>query len=466
MFRQTIAACGVLAMVAGCSGSPTQQQPEPSGAVVLFEGARLIPGDGGPPIEDSALLTDEGMITAVGARGDLVAPDGATRVDLTGKTIMPLMIDTHVHPGFQNGVSYAGENYSRATILADLNRALYFGVGAVLSQGIERGDLADQVRAEQEAGTVGGARLRIAGRGIGAPNAGPGSAAFQGIAYEVTTEEEIRESVRELAAQSVDIVKIWVDDRGGRAPRLSPALYRAAIDEAHALDLRINAHVFYHEDAVDLVDAGINGFAHLVRDLEMDDALVAAIVERGVYVMGNMSGTQRSTYAEVPSWLTDGDPLFQLVQDTVPPDVVAQMRATFADRDAAAVAGSRERFAILQRSLAKLNAAGARIILGADTGLSDHLFGLSAQRELEAMVGAGMSPAEGIVAATSRAAEYLRLDTMGSLAPGKNANLLVLDANPLDDITNTRRIAAIYVDGAEVDRAALQEGLLAGATTE
>ncbi len=466
MVRQTIVACGLLALVAGCSGPPAESQPEPASSAVLFEGARLIPGDGGPPMEESAVLVDEGTITTVGARGDLVAPAGAAHVDLSGTTIMPLIVDTHVHPGFQKGLTLAGENFSRETIIADLDRALYFGVGAVMSQGIERGDLIDRVRAEQEAGTLGGARVRIAGRGIGAPNAGPGSAAFQGIAYEVASQEEVRQSVRDLAARNVDVVKLWVDDRGGRAPRLSPALYRAAIDEGHAHGLRVNAHVFYHEDAVDLVEAGIDGFAHLVRDMEMDDALVAAIVERGVYVMGNLSGTQRSTYAELPPWLRDGDPLFRLVQESVLPDVVSRMRDAFADPDAETVADRQARYAILERSLAKLNAAGARIILGADTGLQDHFFGLAAQRELEAMVRAGMTPAGGIVAATSRGAEYLRLDTMGSLAPGKSADFLVLDANPLDDITNTRRIAAVYVKGAELDRAALRAGLMTGTATE
>ena len=112
---------------------------------------------------------------------------------------------------------------------------------------------------------------RIAGRGIGAPNAGPGGAAYAGIAYEVTTEAESRKAVQELAARKVDLVKIWVDDRNGRAPRLASNLFRAIIDEGHKHGLRVNAHVFYYTDAVDLVDAGIDGFAHLVRDKEMDD---------------------------------------------------------------------------------------------------------------------------------------------------------------------------------------------------
>jgi imidazolonepropionase-like amidohydrolase len=258
----------------------------------------------------------------------------------------------------------------------------------------------------------------------------------------------------------VDLIKIWVDDRNGRAPRLSPTLYRAIIDEAHKRGFKINAHVFYHTDAVDLVNAGIDGFAHLVRDKEMDDGLIASIVQRNVYVMPNLSGAQRATYADLPHWLKEDDPLMKLLRDAVSSEVIQRMKDSYAKVDAAAVGRSRERYAILQHSLAKLSAAGARIILGSDTGLEDHLFGLAEQRELEAMAAAGMSPTQVIVAATSRAAEYLGLEKMGSLAPGKDADFLVLDANPLDNITNTQRIAKIYIKGVEVDRTALRTALI------
>src|SRR5262249_39006317 len=116
-------------------------------------------------------------------------------------------------------------------------------------------------------------------------------------------------------------------------------------------------------------------------------------------------------------------------------------------------------YGILQRSLARLAKAQAKITLGCDTGLEDLLFGFAEQHELESMVRAGMTPMQVIVAATSRPAEYLKLARMGTLAAGKDADFLVLDANPLDDITNTQRIARIYVNGAEVDRAALRPSL-------
>jgi imidazolonepropionase-like amidohydrolase len=457
MFRRIALIAGVLVTIAwvqaldGQTGGPR--------SAVLYEGARLISGTGAAPIGESAFLVENGTITRVGRKGEMTAPAGASRVDLTGKTVMPVLIDAHGHPGFQRGLSYVQENFTRATIVDDLNRALYFGFGAVQSQGIEQGDLTHQIRADQETGKLGGARLLIAGRGLGAPNAGPGADTYRGIAYEVTTEDEARRDVRELAAKKVDLIKIWVDDRNGRAPRLSPALSRAIIDEGHKHGLRVNAHVFYHTDAVDLVEAGIDGFAHLVRDKEMDAALVASIVKHNVYVMANMSGTERGTYAELPPWLKDGDPLMRLIGEAVPPELIQRLKDSFAKRDPAAVERSRAQFAILQRSLAKLSAAGARLIVGGDTGLQDHLFGLAEQRELEVMVRAGMTPAQGIVAATSRPAEYLKLDKMGSLAPGKDASFLVLDANPLDDITNTRRIVKMYVKGNEIDRAALRASL-------
>jgi imidazolonepropionase-like amidohydrolase len=434
-----------------------ETQANRSTRVVLYEGARLIAGDGSPPIADSAFLVENGTITRVGKKGALTAPGGAGRVNLTGKTVMPALINAHGHPGFQRGLTYSPDNFTRENIIDDLNRALYFGVAAVQSQGIEKGDVTYQIRADQEAGKLGGARLHIAGRGIGAPNAGPGGAAYAGIAYEVTTEDQARKAVQELAARKVNLIKIWVDDRNGRAPRLAPDLFRAIIDEGHKHRLQVNAHVFYYTDAVELVNAGVDALAHLVRDKEMDDTLVASIVQRNVYVMPNLS-PEWNTYSELPHWLQDGDPLMRLLQESTSPPVIARMRTTYGGRDPAAVERTRAQYAILQRSLARLAQANAKIMLGSDTGLEDHLFGMAEQRELESMVKGGMTPMQVIVAATSRPAEYLKLARMGALATGKEADFLVLDANPLDDITNTQRIAKIYLKGAEVDRASLRKG--------
>ena len=405
-----------------------------------------------------ALLVSDGRVRAVGTNAEIRTLAGAARIiDLQGKTVMPAIINTHGHPGFQRGTTYVASNFNRDTVMNDLNRALYFGIAVVQSQGIEAGDVMDQIRADQAAGKLGGAKLLIAGRGIGAPNAGPGGATYAGIAYEITTVDQALKAVEELAARKVDIVKIWVDDRNGRAPRLSSALYRPIINEAHKRGLRVNAHVFYHVDAVDLVDAGIDGLVHEVRDLVMSDQLIAAIVKKGVYVNGNLSSPERPTHAGVPKWLTEGDPMLKLLRESVPAEVIERMTSQAAKRDPKAAAAAAERYGILKKSTAKLTAAGAKMILGSDTGLEDHLFGLAEQLEIQDMAEAGMTPAQALVASTRRAAEYLHLADRGSLAAGKRADLLVLDANPLADITNTRRIARMFINGVEIDRAALRQ---------
>ncbi|HEY6510167.1 MAG TPA: amidohydrolase family protein, partial [Vicinamibacterales bacterium] len=394
--------------------------------VAAYEGARVIPGDGRSPIERAVLLVENGRIRQVGAAGTVAVPAGAARVDVTGKTIIPALVNAHTHPGFQRGATYARENYTREQVIQDLERAHYFGVAAVLSQGIDPGDMASKLQADQAAGRVGGARLLQAGRGIGSPNAGPGAAAYQGIAYELTTAQAGRAAVAELAGQRVDMVKIWVDDRNGRAPRLSEPVFRAIIGEAHRRGLRANAHVFYLADLKQLVDAGVDGLAHLARDAELDDAAVAAIVTRGVAVMPTLATPERTTHTSVPpsinAWLDGPDGM------ALGAPVVERVKAAFGGRTAEAATAARQRYAILQRSAAKLAKAGAKLLLGSDTGTQDHPFGFTDHRELEMLVEAGVTPMQAIVAATSRSAEYLRLGDLGTLAPGKAASFVVLDA--------------------------------------
>jgi imidazolonepropionase-like amidohydrolase len=341
----------------------------------------------------------------------------------------------------------------------DLNRALYFGISTVNSLGVEKGDVLYDIRAEQAEGKLGGARLLLAGRGIGAPNAGPGAAAYANIAYEITTEEQALDAVHELASRRVDSIKIWVDDRGGRAPSLPINLSRTVIDEGHRLGFKVSAHIFYHRDAVELAAAGVDNFAHLVRDTVMSDDLIATMVAKGIYVMPNIGAPERGAHTTVPAWF-DEPYLAGLLADTEPADVIARMRASFSSRDDATASRNAKNYAILQRSVAKLAGAGARIILGSDTGLEDHPFGFAEQKELQMMAEAGMTPGEVIVSATSRSAAFLGLQDRGVIAPDRRADLLVLDANPLDDIRNTRRIAALYIAGKEVDRAALKAGLM------
>src|SRR5262249_41635771 len=178
MSHLTAAWFGLIALAASASAQPATAQ------TMLFEGARLITGDGSAVLENTAILAERGTITRIARNGEIAAPAGATRIDLAGKIVMPAIIATHVHPGFQSGLTYVAENFKRETILDDLNRALYFGVSTVMSQGVERGEVMYQIRTEQAEGRLGGARLMLAGRGMGAPNAGPGNPVSPNLAYE------------------------------------------------------------------------------------------------------------------------------------------------------------------------------------------------------------------------------------------------------------------------------------------
>src|SRR5215468_2816422 len=341
----SVLVAAVLAALLATQGAAAQ--------AILLEGARVVAGDGSPPIENAALLVEGGIISRIGRKGDIALPAGGTRIGLDGKTMMPAIISTHVHPGFQKGLTYLAENFARETIMDDLNRERYFGISTAMSLGIERGDVMFQIRADQAEGRAGGAQLLLAGRGIGAPGAGPGNPIYANFAYAVTTEEQIRRAVQEQAARKVDIIKIWVDDRGGRAPRLPIALARAAIDEAHKHGLKTAAHIFYHDDAV---------------------ALIALMLRNKIYVMPNLNAPERATHGSPPAWVNEPY-LAGLLRDVVAPEIVSRIRNSFSGRDPAELARRQQGYAILERSVAKLSAAGAAIILGGDTGLEDNIFG-------------------------------------------------------------------------------------------
>jgi imidazolonepropionase-like amidohydrolase len=429
--RRLLLAVASVAMASLVAAAQTRTGP------LVFEGARLLTGERRPPIEDSAVVVNDGRITAAGPRATIAAPRGATVVDVRGKTIMPALVDAHSHLGYtdvRTGIT-SSASYTRDNLVDQLQRYAYYGIAATFSLGLDRGDLPYQLRASP---TPGAALFLTAGRGIAMPNAGPNADYWKDAAYGVTTEAEARAAVRELAAKKVDIVKIWVDDRNKTVTPLPPSLYQPIIAEAHSRGLRVVAHVFYLADAKELLRAGIDGFAHGVRDREVDEEIMMLFKQRPqVFVIPNLPDTPPSIADLV--WLSE----------TLPPRAIEELKKT------AVASPARPRlFEVQARSLATLSAAGVRIAFGTDAGVGAP-YGFSAHTELADMVAAGMSPAEVIVAATRTSAEVMRLDQLGTIAVGKSADFIVLDANPLDDIKNTRRISRVYLRGAEINRAQL-----------
>lgn len=429
-------------------------------SATLYTGARIIIGDGSEPIENARLLVRDGSIVEAGRIDAGTPPAGAETVDLSGKTIMPTIVNPHIHAGYLKGGITDAVNFSRENVLDHLRRFVYYGVSVVQSLGTDRDDVEITIRNEQRAGTLDDPQLALlfsASRGIAAPSPGGGNGgAFfaQEAMREASTREEAREQVRAIASRKADVVKFWVDDRDGSKEKFGPNMYDAIIDEAHEAGIKAIAHIYELEDAKGVARAGVDGIAHMVRSPGPDEELMTLLRDNGVFVFTSM-GIQKMT-VEGLDWLDDPS-----LAETVDEASIARIRAMFSRSTPEMQEKMRDGYRVLEQGLRMYDEAGVRVLLSGDTGVLAQFPGFAEHRELEGMVKAGLPALKAIRAATVLPAEMLGLDDRGSLEVGKRADFIVLDANPLDDITNTRRIADVYICGERIDRDALRSSFSA-----
>jgi imidazolonepropionase-like amidohydrolase len=432
------------------------QRPAP----VAFEGARLLIGDG-RVIDNGVVIVENGRITGVGRAGEVQPPARATRVDLAGKTMMPALIDAHMHMGFENMSGWAARNYTRDNVIETLNRLAYYGVGAVFSAGTDPVDLAEEIQRDQKSGKVGGA-LFVFAAGAGPPGAGPNATLLKELAtlgkpvvHGITGDVDARQMVKQVASRNIPIIKVWVTERGGTQPKTTPEAYRALIDEAHRHGIRVVAHATDGlADAKDLARAGLDGYIHGV--LEADAEFAAMAKRNNAFITPAQGLGLRGNVPGLAPWFED--PFFQ---ETAPPATVERYRQQQAKLPAPQPGALtlQQRYDRAARMIKVLLDGGVRIAVGTDAGATpDYPPGYPVHREMEIYTRIGMTPEQVITAATKGGAEALRLEKdMGTLDAGKLANLLVLDADPRADIRNTHRIARVYLQGREVERQALRK---------
>jgi imidazolonepropionase-like amidohydrolase len=404
----------------------------PRARPIAFVGARVIDGTDRPPIDNATIVVRDGKIAEIGPAARVLAPADAQRVTLTGRTVIPGLVNAHGHVGNTEGMTQG--HYSAANVLRDLKTYAAYGVTTVFSLGDDQ-EAGFKARDAQNTPTLDRARLFAAG-----PVLSPKS------------EDEARKLVDDNVAMGVDIIKIRVDDNLGTTPKMPPAIYKAVIDEAHKKGKRVAVHLFYLEDAKGVLDAGADFIAHSVRDADVDDAFVAMMKRRNTcYCPTLMREVSTFVYSSTPPWFSD--PLFLKHADAQTLAALKEPARQEQMKNSRQAQRYKAGLEVANRNLKKLSDAGVPIAMGTDTGPPARFQGYFELMELEMMAKAGLTPRQVLASATRDAARCQKLDNqVGTLEPNKWADFVVLTADPLADISNVRKIEDVYVAGNRVER--------------
>ena len=390
-------------------------------AVRVFTDIRLFDGTDRAPVANAAILVRNGRIVAAGPAASVTVPPGAERVSLAGKYVIPGLINAHGHAN---------------DLARDLDTYAKYGVTTVVSLGNDA-NAAAAIAARDAQSRPGLTRARIF---------------TSGPVITPATPEAAREQVAKVAAMKADSVKIRVDDNLGTSAKMPPEVYRAVIDEAHKRGMRVAVHLFYLNDAKGVLDAGADFIAHSVRDVEVDADVIAKMKARGICLCPTlMREVSTFVYESTPPFFSD--PLFLKYADM---QQVTERRDPAFQAKISKDAGARRYKTALEvasRNMKKLADAGVTIAMGTDTGPAGRFQGYFELMELELMAKAGMTTKQILQAATRDAARCHKIDAdLGTLETGRWADFVVLDADPLADITNTKKISAVYIAGNAVAR--------------
>lgn len=418
----------------------------------MLRGAKVLDGTGAPVIEGADVVIEGDRIAYVGVAKSKELPPDAKIIDCSGKTLIPGLISAHSHIGQVDGVESGAANYNRENILRQLRQYEAYGVTTIAALGLN-GPLFYQLRDKLHAGELPGSDLFGADRGIGVANGAPPAAAVKVADDQIDRPETpaaARAAVQAAKSRGTDLIKIWVDDFRGSLPvKMSPEIYAAVIDEAHQAGLRVAAHVFYLDDAKSLIKAGVDILAHGVRDQPVDQELIDLLKANDVWYIATI-GVDESAYiyADQPVWMRA--PFFL---HALQPALREQLESPewragiLANRK---LGSSRESVAMNQRNLAAIHQGGGKVGFGADSGANPlRIPGFAEHRELQLICEAGISPQDALKIATSNSAALLKLPDRGTLAAGQLADIVVLDADPSEDVTNIQRINAVWRRGKQ-----------------
>jgi imidazolonepropionase-like amidohydrolase len=394
--------------------------------VTVLTHATVIDGTGAVARHDYSVVMEGGRIRELGPASSIATPSGAAEINLSGKFIVPGIINAHGHVG--------------ANPEPQLRQYATYGVTTTTSMATDPDEIV-RLKEEQKRGVLRGARVLTVKYRFMPPDP------------RVVTPDEARARVDEIVAGGADFIKVWIDGQGGKRAKLSREFCAAVMDQARKHGKITMAHIYELADAKMIIDEGVNILVHNVRDQEMDADFIATLRRRNVSVISTLMREEAMfSYGAAPAWIDD--PFFR---KGLSAERLAILMTQKREEQAAdpALALNKRAFEIDKLNLKKLSDAGVRIALGTDSGGDPSRFfiqGFFEHRQMELMVQAGLTPMQVIQAFSKGASEALGIDhEFGTLAQGKAADLLVLAKNPLENIAYMRAIEAVYLGGKKFE---------------